>query len=482
MFHSSRRLYSHVPCPAQPECKLFNCIFSHDVTAGAGAALATPSLTNSTTTTSAPAGQAPIKRQQPPSSSTTTTKATTEHVKPSVPSPSRPRPPPPDTKTVIIQPVRSNPAPFRQRQQLARALADALRKSGSSPTPNRDASDKELEIASKTSNATYGNSMKQLIVKVDKTVPSNELSQAFQPQGINAISGVRRLAHSHDQLKQAGYVIDMPDRKVVHEAAMAADIGYETCDRCTRHYKTDSKNQAVCVYHFGKPFSDRSTQAKTTKRWSCCREEVGGTAGCSEANFHVFKVTDPNRLASQIAFEQSSSSSSSDQDGVHAPDAVSLDCEMGYTTLGLELLRVTVLSFPQSNVIYDTLVKPIGKLLDPNTRFSGITSIPDDAPRFVDVRSQILSKFIASHTVAIGHGLENDLLALRIIHLNVADSAILYAAPGDLLRGVRPGLRALTSTHLQREIQTAGSAGHDSHEDAKAAADLVLLKIKNLAT
>lgn len=49
------------------------------------------------------------------------------------------------------------------------------------------------------------------------------------------------------------------------------------------------------------------------------------------------------------------------------PGVYALDCEMCYTTAGLELTRVTVIKEDLS-VVYETLVKPSHKILDYNTR------------------------------------------------------------------------------------------------------------------
>lgn len=51
-----------------------------------------------------------------------------------------------------------------------------------------------------------------------------------------------------------------------------------------------------------------------------------------------------------------------EEQGVYA-----LDCEMCYTTYGLELTRVTVIN-EDCNVMYETLVKPQNPIIDYNTR------------------------------------------------------------------------------------------------------------------
>ena len=49
-----------------------------------------------------------------------------------------------------------------------------------------------------------------------------------------------------------------------------------------------------------------------------------------------------------------------------------LDCEMVYTGLGLELVKVTVVGV-DGRLVYESLVMPENDIIDYNTRFSGIT-------------------------------------------------------------------------------------------------------------
>lgn len=85
-------------------------------------------------------------------------------------------------------------------------------------------------------------------------------------------------------------------------------------------------------------------------------------------------------------------------------------------------------------------------------------------------------KLVYKETILVGHSLENDLLALKISHNLVIDTAVLYKHP----RGgsYKTALRVLTRRFLSREIQESDS-GHDSVEDARAALELALLKIRH---
>lgn len=83
---------------------------------------------------------------------------------------------------------------------------------------------------------------------------------------------------------------------------------------------------------------------------------------------------------------------------------------------------------------------------------------------------------VHKQTVLVGHSLENDLLALKVHHDLVIDTSILYKHN----RGgnYKIALRVLAKRFLQWEIQTSNS-GHNSIDDARAAMELALLKIKH---
>lgn len=302
-------------------------------------------------------------------------------------------------------------------------------------------------------------------------------------------------------LDNHGYVTELPSEEELKEADLTqtSAAGWEMCDRCATRFQVfpDRREEdgaltsgGQCTHHWGRRvFTKKAKNAVSEPtRLGCCNDIVG-SPGCTTHDTHVFKISDTKRLSLVMPFVETP-----ENDKAPPHTAVCFDCEMGYTTCGLELMRLTVVAWPMHKPIIDVLVRPIGHILDVNTRFSGITAEqfltakpydPEDpAPirkelRIVEspyeARALFLSHITRS-TPVLGHALENDLNTIRLIHPTIIDTVLLYPTRNGL--PYRHGLRTLAKWHLDQDIQTAGAAGHDSFEDARTTGELVRFKIK----
>lgn len=166
----------------------------------------------------------------------------------------------------------------------------------------------------------------------------------------------------------------------------------------------------------------------------------------------------------------------------HQYNLLAMDGEMIYTTQGIELARLSIVDWNE-NVILDVLTRPIGKVVDWNTRFSGLSremiknfipiipltishlpivsnfplksSLSEEEEKckgkekelkdkqekwekedlneidnkmisFDNLRSFFISHLIKSETILVGHSLENDLHYLGLEHWNIIDTAHLF--------------------------------------------------------
>ena len=134
----------------------------------------------------------------------------------------------------------------------------------------------------------------------------------------------------------------------------------------------------------------------------CCKGE-SNSEGCTVNPYHITNDVDPRGFVKTMNMDDKS------KEKVFA-----LDCEMCYTTRGIELTRVTVVN-EDGNSIYETFVKPDNKILDYNTKFSGVIEkdLENVTTSIRDVQAVLLSMF-SSDTILCGHSLESDLRALKV--------------------------------------------------------------------
>lgn len=395
----------------------------------------------------------------------------------------------------------------------------------------------EEEKVAKGSPGVYSNVIKLRIVKFTKMGMEDWTKevmdhlnsryyqiQPIQPKSLKAskpitnglstkeeIALATALVTSLNGLEEYGYVTKVPSNSEVETAkkGVIESKGWEKCDRCGGRFQVfpgrredgSLASGGDCTYHPNRPIypprkkTDGAT-GSSEAYFPCCSESVGTSTGCTNAKTHVYKVSEVKRLASILQFETTPM-----QPDKRILDPVCFDCEMGYTTLGLELIRLTAVNWPEGHELLDILVKPMGEVLDLNSRFSGVfpehfaSAIPygtsNPSAQEKDGKSQkplqvvespaaaraLLFELLQPQTPLIGHAIDNDLNACRVVHPTVIDTVLLYPHPGRLPN--RLSLKFLARKFLERDIQM-GDQGHDSKEDSISTGDLVRVKAGEL--
>lgn len=249
-------------------------------------------------------------------------------------------------------------------------------------------------------------------------------------------------------------------------------VNLRYCDHCYDCYPiTESGGYAVnetCVHHWGKlgPKSE----------YTCCGGRRG-SKGCRTNRVHVWKGIIEGDNGPYYDFYRTTPRPLK---SIYETAVYALDCEMCYTLRGIEVTKVTVIGY-DGKMVLDTFVRPTSEIVDYCTHFSGVTADDLCEERNENLKTlaevqQVILQLIDADTILIGHGLENDLRALRIAHKTVVDTA--FEFPHPLGFPYRHSLRNLAKKYLNRDIQ-CGNEGHDSLEDARASLDLVKWKLRN---
>lgn len=561
---SSFGCFKHVNCPEYPHCSLFNCIFGHhsvSETVPAAVSLPKERLDEVNIDQNEPRKKRRLNlpvtasRNISPPPRRSQIRAV-ENTRASLKEPSNgPKietaSPPAKTSQVSLNPkmIQNPPAAHGVRIQLITMIHDQLVRLNEelqdSSTNALRSSPQELivqalneeEKIAKQNSAVYLNVIKLRITKLKKMkstewreerlkqiskhapvdmITTTESTPSIIETGLSSsqeIAFLSKLLAKQSDLAKHGYVPHAPSDEEVAQARSGVNAaqGWEQCDRCQTRFQVFPGRReedgaltsgGTCTYHPAKPrrpqAKDKADKGHKEAIHACCNETIGESAGCTLAATHVFKISEPKRLALIMPFKETPPNSLTSRPDV----AVCFDCEMGYTTMGLELIRLTATAWPNGEELLDVLVRPLGEVLDLNSRFSGVwpkdyanalsyesTSMDEQKAsndseqrlRIVDspsIARDLLFEHLTPETPLIGHALDNDLNATRIVHPSVVDTVLLFPHPRGL--PVRFGLKALMKKHLDRDIQMGGDQGHDSKEDARAAGHLVRLKVSEM--
>lgn len=383
--------------------------------------------------------------------------------------------PPEDLKKSLTpEVVNDSPVIHRQRVQFLHVIRDKLAENGYK-NANTRAIAIEKDVAQRCTQFTYPMGIRTAVRGIITHQLDNEeelIEQTESNQKQILCRELTNLLVPLRELEKRRYVITKP------EASSLESTQIVNCARCFSKFPAynPSASTTSCRFHLLKRPYDPNIK-KLSPLFPCCGEALDEGSGCETRDFHVYKLDTASEMEGAVPFINTPEPKDETCVGEFA---VGLDCEMAWTSKGFELIRITVVSYIERKTILDRLVWPKGKILDLNTRFSGVSSMDRGVefegrtfpPLALEELYTELFKLISSKTIIIGHGLENDLNALRLIHHRVVDTAILF--PRSKTR--THSLKELTWDFLSRSIQIGE---HDSMEDSLAAIDIVRKDIEN---
>ncbi|KAI1389866.1 ribonuclease H-like domain-containing protein [Hypoxylon trugodes] len=553
---SSLAVLKNLPCPAGDKCDAFQCLFKHDrnTDARATGVKSTDQPIDQVTTASSSDQVLPRKRikldsttsSSPHQSAISTGSQSRDSVSGLVRGPATSAStsatmgtPPKKPEALNPRLLKSAPAKHDTRLKLVKALHEQytrlnseLKKEAKDEVSKKLVlSDQELivktlddeqEMAIKRPQI-YGNVIRNKIMSYKRKTVSEWKEERMLATGVSSaqntanvpaapqplvtgltppqeVDFLHRLVWPFNGLESYGYVHSVPaDDDIEQARASVQASGNVEVFPGRREEDGALTTNGSCTFHPGKTyFTERGPGklSKAQKKYRCCHQNVDDD------------TTDKNRLANLLNFAETPPNPN-----IPADRAICFDCEMGFTAYGLELIRMTVISWPNYETLADVLVQPYGEVLDLNTRYSGVT--PEDMvsaerwvlggdhkPTIIENQQKPKLKIVASpkeardllfslispDTPLVGHGLENDMNAMRIIHPTCIDTVLLFPHRRGLphRNSLRMLMETLLNQKIQQETDETTPEGHDSAEDAKAAGELARLKVrdewKNLQT
>ena len=157
-----------------------------------------------------------------------------------------------------------------------------------------------------------------------------------------------------------------------------------------------------------------------------------------------------------------------------------------------EIAFLSAVDFLTGEILINNYVQPTKKVINWNTRSSGLTSSIMNRAISMDLAilggwdraRQMLWDFMDVNTVLVGHSIQNDLNVLGMFHRRIVDSSILTAAavypelPSAQRLTRTWALKTLAKELLNYDIQNR-KKGHSALEDAFATRDVVISCIQN---
>lgn len=373
----------------------------------------------------------------------------------------------------------SQPAPYQDRYKILQKLVAHLQKVR--PNPSKSAHKLAIGLegrVAKTSASAQSYRFNMSVLFRDLAKFKGDLSKvriaqkpivsAAKPlyeklSKATVMEKLKALLHEVSILEKNGYNMSSVSSGAAQDSVLAA---HETCVRCnTKFERSNIMEKTLCRYHDSKKQFDKTTR---TYQYPCCGETTASTSflrlGCKTKKHHVFKSEAVESLSEITEFIKTWKVEGKE-------NVLALDCEMGFTSLGYEMIRLTIVDFFTSKTLFDEIVQPIGEVIDLNTQFSGVSEIDKRSSlSYHEAMAKVVSpELVNANSILVGHGLENDLNVMRIIHRRIIDTAILYSKGKYKI-----SLKNLAFEFLSRKIQTGE---HDSSEDAIASMDVV--KVKN---
>ncbi|THH19866.1 hypothetical protein EW146_g1402 [Bondarzewia mesenterica] len=524
---SSLGLFQSLPCPAKPQCQRTNCLFSHrpDVVEKSLSIPhdePQPVASSSSSSTQSPRSSVPAKRpaavSASPSISTTKGFSSTQPPRKiqKVGTVQKPFAVPTASYTPTGVPVlRVNASqskiPVSTRQAMLKSLYDhfVILYNALLPQDPSLASEhalrQEEEIYSRANKITYRNAVITSIASIkSRPLPTSPSHPSVGTAGdlkaraaeAHALSSLR-LSSAHltpllltlEELERWGYLLQVPAEWGAGGEQPSAVGSRTKCERCAVTYVVGHRGEGraeaeECTYHWGKVLTRL---------------------------INDFAALHSRHPFSPLRRYLPSSPSVGKKKKSTALEIAALDCEMIYTTGGFRVARVSVVD-GNGKMVFDEIVKMDDgvEVVDFNTRFSGLTAehyAEHARLQLADVRHS-LDTLLNQDTILLGHGLENDLRTLRIVHHRCVDTAILFPHPRGFpfRRALRdlcvllpfpkmcatevltivpmfPILIGSTKEHLGRTIQVGGgTSGHSSVEDSVATLDLVKWFVHNKKT